>query len=297
MTTIKTGFISHQHGRTFYRIVDPQLPLPPLLLLHGGPGSTHAYFEMLDELALRSQRPLIMYDQIGCGRSTRFDDDPTRYTAQLWLDELKALVSGLGLQHFHLLGQSWGGMLAIMYLCQERPAAVKSVILSSTLSSATLWAQELHRLVQELPSTDRQAILVAEKTKDYTTAAYQLANTHFMQRHAYPPVTAPSYPPPYKPGTSAYLAGWGPNEYTPQGTLIPYEYTNSLPTLPYATLITSGSEDLCTPLMAKTMMDALPHSRWELFENCRHMPFVEYPQRYQQLLNTWLRQHDSLSNL
>lgn len=70
---IKDGFIPFGPYRTYYRIVGKPSDKVPLLLLHGGPGSTHNYFEALDELAERDQRQLIMYDQIGCGLSSMPD--------------------------------------------------------------------------------------------------------------------------------------------------------------------------------------------------------------------------------
>ena len=143
---IKDGFIPFGPYRTYYRIVGKPSDKVPLLLLHGGPGSTHNYFEALDELAERDQRQLIMYDQIGCGLSS-MPDQPRVYQAATWLRELKNLRERLHLDQIHLLGQSWGGMLAIMYLCDEMPAGIKSLILSSTLSDAQLWGQEQHRLI------------------------------------------------------------------------------------------------------------------------------------------------------
>ena len=69
----------------------------------------------------------------------------------------------LGLDQVHLLGQSWGGMLAIEYLCDYQPEGVTSVILSSTLSSASLWAKEQHRMIRFLSREDQEAIAEAER--------------------------------------------------------------------------------------------------------------------------------------
>ena len=111
--------------KTYVRIVEPDRPArraTPLVLLHGGPGSTHNYFELLDPLADLDGRKIVMYDQIGCGHS--WDDSmaghPDLWQAKTWLGELAALRTQLGLEQLHLLGQSWGGMLAIMYLCDLR---------------------------------------------------------------------------------------------------------------------------------------------------------------------------------
>lgn len=93
-------------------------------------------------------------------------------------------------------------------------------------------------------------------------------------------------------GTVAYNIAWGPNEYTPEGNLHDYEYTKALAKITTPTLITSGTDDLCTPLVAKTMYNILPNRQWELFENCGHMPFVQKTEEYLDLLINCLNSHD-----
>ena len=81
----------------------------PLLCLHGGPGSTHNYFEPLEQLAAGGRR-VVVYDQLGCGNSDR-PDDPELWTLALFLDEVQTVRDELGLDRIHLLGTSWGSML------------------------------------------------------------------------------------------------------------------------------------------------------------------------------------------
>lgn len=279
---------------TYCRIVGRKTQRPPLVLLHGGPGSTHNYFELLDSLAERANRQLIMYDQLGCGLSSIPDDHPELYTAQTWVAELQNLRDYLGLSRIHLLGQSWGGMLAIIYLCDYHPHGVQSVILSSTLSSAKLWASELHRLIGFMPQKDQHAILQAERQNDFTSAAYKAANEHFMQLHAAARPTDASPEPlrrKKRGGEAAYLTAWGPNEYNPQGNLKDYEYTAKLKEIKVPALIIDGTNDLCTPLVAKTMYDHLSDAEWELFQGVRHMTFAERPERYINLLASWFAKH------
>jgi len=57
-------------------------------------------------------------------------------------------------------------------------------------------------------------------------------------------------------------------------------------------LVISGTEDLCTPLIARTLRDGIPGAQWELFEGCRHMAFVEETDRYCRLLEEWMKEHD-----
>ncbi|KRK11217.1 proline iminopeptidase [Ligilactobacillus pobuzihii] len=290
---ITEGYMPFQGYQTYYRIIgEAKNNTAPLLLLHGGPGSSHNYFEMLDDLA-NAGFQLIMYDQLGCGKSSA-PDQPELWQAQTWIDELAALRDYLDLGHVHLLGQSFGGMLAIMYLLEKKPQGVDSLILSSTLSSAKLWASEQHRMIKYLPQKEQDAIAQAEKTGNYTTPGYQIANEHYMALHAAAPVTESSPEPLRRAkinGQQAYQVAWGPNEYTPTGTLHDYEYTERLAEITIPTLITNGTDDLCTPLVAKTMYDHLQNAKWKLFRNSRHMPFVEHHDKYVILLKDWLTKH------
>lgn len=295
-TQIEEGWMPFGQYQTYYRIVGEPTALPPLVLLHGGPGSTHNYFELLDDLAAKSGRQLVMYDQLGCGLSSQPDDHPELYCAKTWVKELMALRAYLHLDRIHLLGQSWGGMLAIIYLCDYQPKGIASVILSSTLSSASLWACEQHRWISYMSPADQVAIRQAEVSGDYSTAAYRTANQHFMVRHASAVPTADSPEPlrrPKKGGGVAYQAAWGPNEYTPLGNLKDYEYTAKLHQVQTPALVIDGTDDLCTPLVAKTMVDALPNAEWELFAGARHMVFAEQTAQYQRLLCWWLAAHDN----
>lgn len=292
---IKEGTVPFRGYQTYYRIVGERRESQvPLLLLHGGPGSTHNYFESFDRLAEQTGRQVIMYDQLGCGRSS-MPDQPELWRAETWIAELGALRAYLGLTRVHLLGQSWGGMLAIMYACDQRPRGLQSLILASTLSSAKLWAQEQHRMIKFMSATDQAAIAQAEASGDFTTPAYLTANAHFMQDHASGPVTAASpefLRRPKRQGTAAYNVAWGPNEYGPTGTLATYDYTAQLRDLTVPTLVTSGTDDLCTPLVAKTMVDQLPNATWSLFAHSRHMAFIDEPAAYFSRLERWLAQND-----
>ncbi|MDY5845510.1 MAG: proline iminopeptidase-family hydrolase [Bariatricus sp.] len=291
---ITEGYMPFMGYQTYYRIAGECTGnKKPLLLLHGGPGSTHNYFEVLDELA-EEGRAIISYDQLGCGNSY-LDGHPELWCSETWDNELMALRKHLDLDEIHLLGQSWGGMLAIEYLCDHKPEGIRSVILSSTLPSSKLWAHEQHRLISFMSQEDQDAIAHAEETGDFNDPAYLAANDRFMLLHAAGEVTEDSpecLKRPKKSGKEAYLYGWGPNEFTPSGNLGNWEYRDKISGIKEPALIINGTNDLCTPLVAKTMYDSIPNSRWELFDGCRHMCFVEDTKKYCALLSEWMTQHD-----
>ena len=86
---IREGYMPFLDWQTYYRIVGEDSGKPALLLLHGGPGSTHNYFEVLDRIA-DTGRQVISYDQIGCGNSY-LDGHPELWTQETWINELIAL--------------------------------------------------------------------------------------------------------------------------------------------------------------------------------------------------------------
>lgn len=291
---INEGYMPFMGYKTYYRTVGERTDKAPLILLHGGPGSTHNYFEVLDRVAEEDGRMLVMYDQIGCGNSY-VDGRPDLWTAETWVNELIALRKHLGLDTCHLLGQSWGGMLLLTYICGYEHSGVKSGILSSTLPASWLWGIEQARMIKELPEEYQEAIKTATETGDYSSDIYQRAEEEYMLRHA------AGKPDPNGPecllrkkrtGRESYVVGWGPNEYTPMGTLKDYDVIDKLKDIKEPCLVINGGNDLCTPYIAKVMYDNIPNSRWELFRECRHMCFVEDNDHYVEVLKEWLNEND-----
>ncbi|MER0280212.1 proline iminopeptidase [Clostridioides difficile] len=291
---ITEGYMPFEGFKTYYRIVGENTEgKKPLVLLHGGPGSTHNYFEVLDKVA-ESGRQVIMYDQIGCGNSF-VEGHPELFNADTWIKELIELRKHLGLEEIHLLGQSWGGMQAIWYALEYKPQGIKSYILSSTLSSAKLWEKEQKRRISYMDEADQKALLDAVNTGDYSSKEYNDALEKFMEMYCAGEVTEDSpecLRRPKKSGSEAYIVGWGQNEFSPAGTLSGYEFTDRLHEIKEPCLVTSGAIDLCSPYIAKTMYDRIPNSKWELFEYSRHMPFVEENDKYIEVLTKWLDAND-----
>jgi proline iminopeptidase len=289
---IEEKYIPFREYQTYVRIVkEDDQDCVPILLLHGGPGSTHNYFEVLDPLS--AQRPVISYDQLGCGNSY-VDHHPQLWTLSTWMEELDNVIKSLHLTRFHLLGQSWGGMLALAYALQQ-PQGLQSLILSSTLSSSQLWGREQHRMLEYMTKEEQDAIAKAEETGNWQDEMAQKAIARYMKLHC---ADIKDNDPEClrrekRSGTESYMTAWGPNELTPQGTLKNFDVTDKLCEIKAPCLIISGTDDLCTPLIAKTMYDHLPYARWELFANARHMVFAEYTEKYLQLLADWCQETDT----
>ena len=117
----KELFIDFKDFKTYVKIVNPNGKNPPLIILHGGPGSTHNSLELIKPIAALSDRPLVYYDQIGCGYSSKPDHLKDEiYNKDFWIDELQNLLDALNIKTYHLLGHSWGGMLAQLFVLKKK---------------------------------------------------------------------------------------------------------------------------------------------------------------------------------
>ena len=160
-------------------------------MLHGGPGGTHDYLEPYERLA-KSGRAVIFYDQLGAGRSTHLrDKEPGFWTVELFLAELDNLLSHLGIEKdYPLVGQSWGGMLGAEHGVL-RPAGLRSLVISDSPASMTLWVQEADRLREALPKEVQQTLLKHEaagttESPDYTAAVRVFYDRHLCRLDPWP---------------------------------------------------------------------------------------------------------------
>jgi pimeloyl-ACP methyl ester carboxylesterase len=247
------GYLERPIGRTWYRVTGTG-PRTPLVALHGGPGSTHNYFAPLERLA--DERPVVLYDQLGCGRSTRAQ--PGNWSVAVFLEELDALRAHLGLERVHLLGTSWGGMLALEHALARQDSLV-SLILSSTLANAAQWAVEAKRLRDDVPGTDEDF-----EARHFYRNADCLEITRMRAER----------------NKAVYEAMWGPNEWTITGALDGWDVRARLPELKLPTLVLRGADDLSTPAISKALLDGIPHAREVVFEESSHTPVLEETERY-----------------
>lgn len=293
MTKIVEGYMPFREYQTYYRIVGEDQGKTPLLLLHGGPGSSHNYYELLDDYAEQSGRQLIMYDQVGCGKSS-LPEDESVYVKETWAEELIALREYLHLDQIHLSGQSWGGMLAMFYLTSYAPQGVKSVLINSSPASIKLWTAEQHRLIKYLSPEDQEAIAYAEANNDFTGAKYLAANERYMDAYAWD-TNKKNLPEPMQRPTNGQRASFiaeGPNEFTENGTISDFEVTDQLYKIKIPAMVTSGTDDLCTPLIAKSVADHIPGAQWHLFANSRHLALLDQHDEFISLLDNWLSEND-----
>src|SRR5262245_61139630 len=235
------GRIPFRGFETWYRDVGPEVGVA-LLCLHGGPGSTHFYFEPLEQLAEEGRR-VVVYDQLGCGNSDR-PDDPELWTVELFRSEVQALRDALSLGRIHLLGTSWGAMLSIEYML-TRPSGIVSLTLNSPPTASETWTAEARRARDELPTTDPE---------------YVAASDEFWRRHIFRLEPAPDF---VERGRAAkneeiYKTLWGESEWNANGRLHDWDVRDRLSEIRVPTLVTSGRYDECTPKLAADAAQGIP---------------------------------------
>jgi proline-specific peptidase len=284
------GHIPYAGGETWYRIVgDGEEPGKlPLVCLHGGPGALHDYLEPLEELAATGRR-VVLYDQIGCGRSW-IERPPEFWTVGLFVREVQAVRDALGLDRIHLFGSSWGGMLTMEYAL-TKPSGLASLVLSSSPASLPLWEAETGRLRRELPAEVQTVLDEHEAAGTLDSPEYEAAQMVFYERHVcrvpFPDCVRRTFA-----GLSehpdVYMTMQGPNEFVITGTLKHWDISGRLGEIDLPTLITAGAHDEFTPDQAEALHAGIQGSELVTFENSSHMQFVEEPERYRELVAEFL---------
>jgi proline-specific peptidase len=290
-TFVEEGFIPFHGYSTWYRVVgDPEDPGKfPLLCLHGGPGASWDYFEPLESLVGTGRR-IVFYDQLGGGNSD-VPQDLSIFTIDLFLEEVDAVRGALGLEAVHILGHSWGGMLAMEYALKQ-PVGLRSLILADTGASMPQWMAEGRRLVAELPEDEQQTIQWHEANGSTDSAAYREACRAYSCRYLGSRIVPrPDYLKRMadKPGDDVYKLLWGPSEWYLTGTLKEWDVTNRLGEIRVPTLVLGGRFDEATPAITETIHRGIPASEWVIFENSGHFPHIEETERYLEVLTRFLK--------
>jgi L-proline amide hydrolase len=291
------GFIPFGEYETWYRVTgDLNAAMTPLVVVHGGPGCTHDYLVSLAEIA-RSGRAVVHYDQVGGGRSTLMPDKgPEFWTVELFLDELDNLLAFLGIQdRYHLLGQSWGGMLGAEHAIR-RPQGLQALVLSNSPASMELWASEAKILRAEMPpeieaALDRHEADGTTSDPEYLAATQAYYDLHVCRVIPNPPELLRTMEFLAKDST-VYNTMNGPNEFFCIGTLRDWSVVERVHAIVASTLLLSGRHDEATPATVQPYFDHIADVRWEIFEDSSHMPFVEEPEKYRRVVESFLGQLD-----
>ncbi|WP_037070058.1 proline iminopeptidase-family hydrolase [Pseudonocardia acaciae] len=292
------GVVEFGDHQTWYRVTGALEPgSRPLVVLHGGPGCTHDYVLSIADLAADTGRPVIHYDQLGNGRSTHLPDrGPEFWTVGLFLTELDNLLGALGVwDGYHLLGQSWGGMLGAEHAVQ-RPGGLRSLTIADSPASMGLWMAAADELRGQLPPEVQATLRAHEDAEDYDNPEYKKAVQVFYDRHVCrvvpnPPEVAATFAA-LEEDPTVYRTMNGPSEFHVVGSLRTWTVVDRLDRIAVPTLLVSGEHDEATKACVQPFADRIPDVRWQVFEKSSHMPHVEEREAFMRLLAEFLAEVD-----
>jgi L-proline amide hydrolase len=291
------GHLERDGHRTWYRVVgdlDPAASRAPVVICHGGPGATHDYVAPIASQLVGSGRACVLYDQLGNGRSDHLPDaDPSFWTVELLERELAGLVEHLGIDaRYHVLGQSWGGMLALMHALEHPPGLVSVVAADSPASIGAFVAGANELLEEGFPADVVETIRAGERSGETSTPEFQAAVTEFYKRHVcrldpWPDEVVRSFAA-MENDPTVYATMNGPTEFTVVGTIASFDITDRLGEIDVPVLLVSGEHDEVRPSVVAAAHERLPDSEWVLFEDSSHMPHLEEPERFLSVVSAFL---------
>jgi L-proline amide hydrolase len=264
-------------------------------------GAAHDYLEPLAAIAETTGRACVFYDQIGCGRSQHppgrcwehLPGAPTEFwTPELFCRELDARLEHLGIAaRYHLLGQSWGGMLAMEYALRQ-PAGLRSMVIANSPASIALWVAEANRLRALLPDQVQETLTEHERAGTTASEEYQRAMMVFYERHLcrivpFPEELRRTFAQ-LEAEPTVYHTLNGPSEFHVIGTLRDWDLTPRLGEIDVPVLVISGEHDEATP----TVVEGRRAATWELVDGASHSTYLERPERFRELVNAFLAAHD-----
>jgi L-proline amide hydrolase len=293
----RIGTVDFRGWQTWYRVTgDLETGKTPLVVLHGGPGAAHNYTLSIAGIAAQG-RAVVHYDQLGIGNSTHLPERGADFwTVQLFLDELDNLLAALGIAgRYHVLGQSWGGMLAAEHAVR-RPPGLRGLVIANSPASMHLWLSEANRLRDELPAEVQRTLVAHEAAGTTDHPDYKAAEDVFNARHVCrivpnPPEVAETFAL-IDADPTVYHTMNGPNEFHVVGTLKDWTVIERLDRITAPTLLVSGRYDEATEATVQPYADRIPDVRWTIFENSSHMPHVEEEASYLRLVGAFLDDND-----
>jgi proline iminopeptidase len=280
-TPASTGMIATPEVDLAYEAYGAAGSATPVIVANGGPGLSHIYMMQNDAWPrIARHRQVIFYDQRGTGKSKRVNPDAS-WGMDAQVADMEAVRAKFGFPKFDLVGDSYGGLLAMAYAAAH-PEHVERLILSD--SAAPAWKDIVRVLPDVFPDVLEQ-IATREKNSTPADAADQRIRDHFLMLFY------------SEANRDAYLAGVKDLESVPQVSAAVQKATRTLdltPELPrfkFPTMVITGRYDMnVTPLTAWNIYKAIPGAKFVVFEKSGHLPSYEEPDRYVQVVDAFLSQ-------
>jgi len=265
-----------------------------VLLLHGGPGCTHEYFECFEDFLPRNEFTFYYYDQLGSYYSDQ-PDDKGLWTVDRFREEVEQVRNGLGLDRFILYGHSWGGMLGIEYALKYQ-RHLKGLVISNMTASVKSYMEYMAVLRGRLSPEDQQTLEKYEKEEKYEEADYQaiifgkLYAQHLCRIVPHPDPVARTFKHLAAP---VYNTMQGANEFVVTGTFKDWDRWADLPKIKVPTFLSVGRHDEMNVEDIQRMGIKIPTSRVSVCENGSHLSMYDDQEAYFKGLLRYLRDVES----
>jgi len=274
-------------------------PTVKVLLLHGGPGATHEYFEAFDSYFPAENIEYYYYDQLGSYYSDQ-PDEPELWEIPRFVDEVEQVREALGLgpDNFYLLGHSWGGLLAIEYALAHQDK-LKGLIISNMMASIPAYNEYAEKKL--MPAMDQDAlaeIKAFEAAEDFENPRYlELLFEHHYVNHVLR-MPLGEWPDPVNRAfahinPSIYVPMQGPSELGASGKLVDWDRTKDLARLTVPTLVIGAEHDTMDPEHMRWMADEVQNGRYLYCPRGSHMAMYDDQVTYVRGLIAFIRDVDS----
>ncbi|TNE53729.1 MAG: alpha/beta fold hydrolase [Bacteroidetes bacterium] len=273
-------------------------PTVKLLLLQGGPGATHEYWECMESYLPAEGIEFIYYDQLGTGFSDN-PDDTTYWDLPRYVEEVEQVRQALGLNqdNFYLLGHSWGGILAAEYALKYQEN-LKGLIISNMMMSCPeydRYADEV--LAKQMDPDALQGIREIEANNDFGNPRYmEILTPHFYEKHILRLPEA-EWPEPVvrslgKMNSSLYVTMQGPSEFGIGGRLAQWDVKDRMASIKVPVLSIGATHDTMDPDHMKWIASAVQKGRFLLCPNGSHMCMWDDQKTYMEGLIRFLQDVD-----
>lgn len=261
-------------------------PTMKMLLLHGGPGATHEYFECWDSYFPAAGIEYYYYDQLGSHYSDQ-PDEPELWTIPRFVEEVEQVRQALGLtkDNFYLLGSSWGGILAMEYALKYQQH-LKGLVISNMMASAPAYNEYAEKVL--MPKMDQEAlkeIKAYEAAGDFDNPRYQelLMEQHYVHHVLRMPVD--QWPDPVNRAfahinPSIYVPMQGPSELGLSGTLSDWDRTADLGQIEVPTLVIGAEYDTMDPKHMEWMATQVQRGRYLHCPKGSHLTMFDDQETY-----------------
>jgi proline iminopeptidase len=261
-------------------------PALKVLLLHGGPGATSELYECFDARFPGAGIEYYYYDQLGSFRSDQ-PADPSLWQLDRFVDEVDQVRQALGLDqsNFVLLGQSWGGLLAMEYALHHQQH-LKGLVISNMMSSAPLYNAYAREVL--MPAMDQRVLaqiqqFEADGTTDDPRYAQLLMEHHYVLHVCRMPLE--EWPDPVTRSLAhinpaIYVPMQGPSELGLSGSLENWDRSGDLPEITVPTLVIGATHDTMDPAHLQWMADQLPRGQYLGCPDGSHLAQFDDPEHY-----------------